>query len=44
MPEDDGPTTWTPKRGRLFQILVWGLIGLIVAGVLGGLWMVIVGR
>ncbi len=43
MPDDKGTTTWTPRRGRLFQMLVWGLVGLIVSGVLAGLVVTLMG-
>jgi hypothetical protein len=43
MPDDGRPTTWVPKRGRLFQILVWGLLGLIGSGVIAGLVIVLRG-
>ncbi len=43
MAEDETPTTWTPKRGRFFQFVVWAIIGLISAAVIGGLIIILTG-
>ena len=43
MPEEDGPTTWTPPRGRWFKVWVWVLLGLGVVSVLVALVVVLFG-
>ncbi len=30
---DDETQTWRPRRGRLFRVLAWSLLVLILAGV-----------